>query len=53
MFSEQEKSYVEKNKYNADNFAQMFYARKTGSEFSKEMARSVRVALKKWDGRKL
>ena len=53
MFSEQEMSYVEKNKYNADNFAQMFYARKTGAEFSKEMARSVRVALKKWDGRKL
>lgn len=53
MFSEKEKSFVEKNKYNADNFAQAFYARKTGAEFSKEMARSVRVALKKWDGRKL
>jgi nitroreductase len=53
MFSENEKSFVENNKYNADNFAQMFYARKTGAEFSKEMARSVRVALKKWDGRKL
>lgn len=53
MFAEEEKGYVENNKYNADNFAQMFYARKTGAEFSKEMARSVRVALKKWDGRKL
>jgi nitroreductase len=53
MFAEQEKSYMENNKYNAANFAQMFYARKTGAEFSKEMARSVRVALKKWDGRKL
>ncbi|WFA09007.1 nitroreductase family protein [Tissierella sp. Yu-01] len=53
MFSENEKSFVENNKYNADNFAQAFYARKTGAEFSKEMARSVRVALKKWDGRKL
>ena len=53
MFSENEESYVENNKYNADNFAQMFYARKTGAEFSKEMARSVRVALKKWDGRRL
>ena len=32
------------------NSAQMFYARKTGAAFSKEMARSVRVALKDWDG---
>ena len=53
MFSENEESYIENNKYNASNFAQMFYARKTGAEFSKEMARSVRVALKKWDGRRL
>lgn len=53
MFEEKEKEFVEKNRYGADNYAQMFYARKTGAAFSKEMARSVRVALKKWDGRKL
>jgi nitroreductase len=52
MFLEREKEFVEKNRYAAENFAQMFYARKTGATFSKEMARSVRVALKKWDGRK-
>lgn len=53
MFEEKEKGFVENNKYNGENFAQMFYARKTGAEFCKEMARSMRVALKKWDGRKL
>lgn len=50
MFKEQEKQYMPKNTYGADNYAQMFYARKTGAAFSKEMARSVRVALKEWDG---
>ena len=53
MFEEKEKGFVEKNHYGAENFAQMFYARKTGAAFSKEMTRSVRVALKKWDGRRL
>lgn len=53
MFEDKSKEFVEKNRYGAENFAQMFYARKTGAQFSKEMARSVRVALKKWDGRKL
>lgn len=53
MFEEKEKEFVEKNRYGAENYAQMFYARKTGAAFSKEMARSVRVALKKWDGRRL
>lgn len=53
MFAEENKGYRPDNPYDADNFAQMFYARKTGAAFSKEMARSVRVALKEWDGRKL
>ncbi len=53
MFAEQCKKFQQNNKYNAENYAQQFYARKTGAAFSKEMARSVRVALKKWDGRKL
>ena len=51
MFASRAKIYKEDNQYGAKNFAQMFYARKTGAEFSKEMARSVRVAMKKWDGR--
>ena len=50
MFAEHEKTYSPQNPYGADNYAKMFYARKTGAAFSKEMARSVRVALKKWNG---
>lgn len=51
MFSDLDSLYKENNPFNAVNYAQMFYARKTGAPFSKEMARSVRVALKEWDGR--
>ncbi len=51
MFASQESLYRENNPYGADNYAQMFYARKTGAAFSKEMARSVRVALKEWSGK--
>lgn len=53
MFIEQEQLYNPNNQYKASNYAQQFYARKTGASFCKEMARSVRVALKEWDGRKL
>lgn len=53
MFKEKESLYTPNNNYGAENFAQMFYARKTGAPFSKEMARSVRVALKGWDGKLL
>lgn len=53
MFKEKESLYTKNNNYGAENFAQMFYARKTGAPFSKEMARSVRVALKGWDGKLL
>lgn len=52
MFHEQESIYRPENPYGAKNYAQQFYARKTGASFCKEMARSVRVALKGWDGRK-
>lgn len=37
-------------KYEPENFAQQFYARKTGAAFSKEMTRSVKEALKEWTG---
>jgi len=53
MYSEADKKFNSGNKVGAKNYAQQFYNRKTGADFSKEMARSVRVALKKWDGRKL
>ena len=53
MFAEQAKSFSMQNPYHADNYAQAFYARKTGAAFSKEMARSARVAMKQWDGRLL
>lgn len=52
MFQEQAAIYRPENPYGAENYAQQFYARKTGAAFCKEMARSVRVALKGWDGRK-
>lgn len=51
MFKEHAKSFDPNNKWGAKNFAQAFYARKTGASFCKEMARSVRVWLKQWDGR--
>jgi nitroreductase len=45
MFQNFEKElYVE----NAENLGQDYYLRKTGSEFSKEMSRSVKVALRDW-----
>ena len=49
MFKENEKHYIENNKYNAKNFGQMFYARKNGAEFSVEMERSVKEILKTWN----
>lgn len=53
MFSEQEKNFDPNNKFGGKNYAQAFYARKTGASFSKEMHRSARVAMKQWDGRLL
>lgn len=53
MFKQQATIYKPENPYGAKNYAQQFYARKTGAAFCKEMARSVRVALKGWSGRKL
>ncbi len=36
------------NPYHANNFGQLMYGRKTGADFSKEMRRSVKEALKNW-----
>ena len=51
MFKSLDKRYVEQNKFNAKNYAQMHYAFKTRAEFSIEMARSIREVLKIWDGK--
>lgn len=53
MFHDLEQKFQLDNPYGAENYAQQFYARKTGASFSKEMARSVRFWLKQWDGRLL
>ncbi len=51
MFAERaEREFLTQNKYAAKNYAQQFYARKTGASFSKEMTRSVKEALKAWTG---
>ena len=49
MFEERaEREFLSQNKFAAKNYAQQFYARKTGASFSKEMNRSVKEALKEW-----
>lgn len=53
MFCEKQKTFKENNLNNAQNFAQSFYAKKPGAKYSIEMARSVKVALKNWNGRKI
>lgn len=53
MFCEEDANFNANNRVGATNYAQQFYARKTGAPFSKEMARSVRFWLKQWDGRLL
>ncbi|MDA8441101.1 MAG: nitroreductase family protein [Peptococcaceae bacterium] len=39
-----------KNAFNAQNYGQFLYARKTGADYAAEMARSVQAALKNWRG---
>lgn len=52
MFKNLEGMFNPQNKYNAKNYAQNHYAFKTGADFSKEMARSIREILKIWNGGK-
>lgn len=49
LFKEREKLFNSKNPYGALNYAQMFYGRKNGSEFMKEMERSIEEMLKNWN----
>lgn len=53
MFKDKEKKFKLNENSNAENFAQAFYERKTGAAFSKEMNRSARIAMKKWNGEKI
>ena len=53
MFANLEKSFSPNNKFGAKNMGQFMYARKTGSEFAREMSRSIRTALQNWQGREL
>jgi FMN reductase (NADPH) len=50
MFNALDESYGADNNHNAENYAQIHYARKTGAPFSREMTRSVREVLKVWNG---
>lgn len=49
MFRQRESVYRPDNPYGADNFAQMFYGRKCGSDFMKEMNRSIKEMLVHWN----
>lgn len=53
MFKEKDKLFTNVNKYNAKNYAQYHYNMKVKSEFSKEMVRSVKLALNEWDGNEI
>lgn len=53
MFSERDKLYTEKNKFEAENYAQTHYNFKVKSDFSKEMARLIKIALNEWNGDKI
>lgn len=49
MYKEKQKLVSNNNVYNAENFGQLIYGRKTGSTFAKEMARSAKVILERWN----
>ncbi|MGC7872710.1 nitroreductase family protein [Desulfosporosinus sp. SYSU MS00001] len=50
MLATRESAFSPGNPFRAKNFGQWMYARKTGAQFSTEMARSVREALRSWRG---
>lgn len=53
MFAGREKAVQPGNPYQAKNFGQMMYARKTGAPFFQEMHRSLQAAMQHWQGNKL
>jgi len=52
MYKESENSFISNNKFEAKNAAQYIYAKKFGSEFGREMERSVNVAFESWMSKK-
>lgn len=48
LYRDRSDRFAPQNKYSAFNYAQQFYAQKTGASFSNEMERSVKAALKDW-----
>ena len=48
MFAAKEEGLSSNNKFDADNFGQFNYFRKTGTEFSAEMTRSIKLMLEEW-----
>lgn len=48
MFESRVVGFKEKNKFDAENFGQFNYFRKTGAEYSKERLRSFRLMLESW-----
>ncbi len=53
LIKERTASFSVENKFGAENYGQQHYAGKTGSDFSKEMERSIRAALENWTNYKL
>lgn len=53
MYSSLSSRFSSENKYEAENYAQMHYAFKTGADFSTEMTRSMREIIKLWNGDKI
>lgn len=51
MFASRAKGFNPNNPWGAKNFGQWMYAKKTGADFSIEMARSVRAAMENWRGK--
>jgi hypothetical protein len=50
MFASREQDFLKNGTFlkDATNYGQHFYLRKTGADFSKEMSRSVNVAIRDW-----
>jgi len=50
MYQESEEKLVPNNTYGAENYGQLLYRRKFGTEFFNEMERSIQLILKHWKG---
>jgi len=51
LFASRVKGFNLNNTLGAKNFGQWMYAKKSGADFSIEMARSVRTAMENWAGK--